>query len=230
MLAAEALAAGLDSPALREAAGVPVSEVQDARDRFIEALGELGVEVPDEQEALWQLVRFKAAQIVSGEVTPYEGASWIWREAHPRIEREGDLRIFIGLASEWEDHRQYRPEIERRIVDEALMLLEKTELRRWVKLQARSGCWPLWDPKENRSLGHDEPALRGELRADLRSWADEFDRVQAHPGPGPSHFADQPAAEDFVERGRQLVQRVQDELGDGWHVEYMQTPSAFPRA
>lgn len=129
-LAAEALARGVDSPSLREAASTPDHEVRDARDRFLAALDELGIEVPTFGKATWPLVRLMAEQIVSGAVTPVEGASWIWRNAYHRIERGGYLRVFVGLASEWEDHPSYRAKYDERIVDESKILLQRTGLRR----------------------------------------------------------------------------------------------------
>jgi hypothetical protein len=62
-IATDALVRGLDSPALREAAGTSPREVRDATDLFKAALAELEIDLPDEQEALWRLVRYTAMQI-----------------------------------------------------------------------------------------------------------------------------------------------------------------------
>jgi hypothetical protein len=56
-LATDALSQGLDSPALRELAGTSPRDVRDARDFFLVALGELGITLLDEQQALWELVQ-----------------------------------------------------------------------------------------------------------------------------------------------------------------------------
>src|SRR5260221_13078657 len=146
-LAADALVRGNDSPSMREAAGTRNDEVRDARDRFLAALDELGIEIPQVDDALWRLVRVVAAQIVSGGVAPYEGASWIWHHASHRVDREGDLRIFIGLASEWEGHSNYRTEYEQRIIEEAEILLRRAQPCRWVKLMARRNTGPRWQAK-----------------------------------------------------------------------------------
>jgi hypothetical protein len=138
-LATEALVRGLDSPSLRKAAGLSPRDVRDARDAFVDALGELGVLLPDEQPALWLLIRDTLRRIVDGSITAYEGASWIWHRAFWRVEREGDLRVFVGLASECDDHPGSRPAIERAIRDAAVELLARGELRSWLKLQARVG-------------------------------------------------------------------------------------------
>ncbi len=36
--------------------------------------------------------------------TPLVGARWIWYSAYRRVEDNGDVRIFVGLASEGEDY------------------------------------------------------------------------------------------------------------------------------
>ena len=47
------------------------------------------------------------------------------------------------------------------------------------------------------------------------------------PGGGASGSASTEDADTFVARGAQLVGTMQRELGADWHVEYMQTASAF---
>jgi hypothetical protein len=229
MLAAEALAEGLDSPALRDAAGTPASEVRDARDRFVDALEELGIAIPDATGGAYALVLDQARAIVSGDVQPFPGARRIWRLSD-RVEPEGDLRIFIGLASEWEDHPEWRPTYDVEIVEAARTLLARPALRRWVKLSAARDRWPLWQWREgeNRNLDRDELMISGVLLHDLDEWASAFDQAQEHPGLGPSGFATQADAEEYVAQGELLVERLQGELGEGWHVEYMPTQSAFP--
>ncbi len=231
MLAAQALARGVDSPSLRVAAGVSTSDVREARDRFVDALEELGIDIPDPSVAAWRLTREKAAQIVRGEVQPYEGAWWIWREAYSRVARAGDLRMFIGLASEWEDHPDHRTEYDKQIIEEAKTLLARAELRQGVKLMAKAGSWPLWQHSADgrpRCLGDAELPLSHELHHELAEWAFDFDSTVGRGFSGPSGFESQRDAEQFVDRGRLLVVRLQAELGDGWHVEYMPTPTAFP--
>jgi hypothetical protein len=66
------------------------------------------------------------------------------------------------------------------------------------------------------------------LRADIQVWAADFDDAATSANSGPSGFTSQAEAQAFVERGRDLVSRLQDELGDDWHVEYMPSPTAFP--
>ena len=134
---------GVDSPSLRELGGLARGDVREAADLFQAALDELGIDLPNEDEALWNLVRWTARRILTGETPPIEGARWIWRGASYRVQEEGDLRIFIGLASEWDDHPDTRPEIDRQIVEEAAELLDRPAPRRWLQLHAERGCPPL---------------------------------------------------------------------------------------
>jgi hypothetical protein len=224
-IATEALVRGLDSQALREAAGTPSADVRDARGHFIDALEELGYSIPGEEEAVWRLVRHTAEQIVQGDITPYDGASWIWRSAYRRVEHEGDLRIFVGLASEWEDNPEYRDQYDEDIVDEARTLLARQHPRRWVKVMADYECWPLWDPNPPKNLDPEELPISEPLRLDLTSWAAAFDQTLNRSDPASSGFASTHDAEHFVAQGRALVERLQGELGEAWHVEYMPAPT-----
>jgi hypothetical protein len=71
-IAAQALADGLDSPALREAAGVSALDPREARDAFIRAMNELGVTIPDQTAAMWRLVHLSLFRIASGELEPVD--------------------------------------------------------------------------------------------------------------------------------------------------------------
>lgn len=227
-VAADALSRGVDSPALRALAGTSPREVRDARDLFIAALDELGIASPDEQDALWHVACDMLERISTRRIGAYEGAAWIWRHVYWRIKREGDLRVFVGLASEWDDHPAQREALERDIREAAVRLLSRGALRRWVKLQARQGESPLRYPYSDRALGLLELPIGDRLRSNLTGWAAEFDRVAADPGLGPSGFASSTEAGAFVDRGAQLAEAIQAELGDDWHVEYMPTPREFP--
>jgi hypothetical protein len=122
-LAADALTRDIDSSSLRELAGAPKADYDDNRALFRAAMVELGVEVPDPNAALSELVRFWASEIVAGSINPYAGASRIWRTAWRRLGSPSDLAIFVGLASEWEDHLGERADIEAQIVREARNLI-----------------------------------------------------------------------------------------------------------
>jgi hypothetical protein len=88
--------------------------------------------------ALWNLVGWTARRMVAGETPPVEGARWIWFEASDRVQEQGDLRVFIGLASAWDDYFEGRPAIEQHIVEAAAELNRE---RRRSDVGARPGSF-----------------------------------------------------------------------------------------
>jgi hypothetical protein len=66
------------------------------------------------------------ALIADATIEPYLGAKAIWRHADDlgwsRKSEWQQLSAFIGLASEWEDHPEHRPDYEAAIIDEARAL------------------------------------------------------------------------------------------------------------
>lgn len=94
---------GLDTPALRELAGLRPSDYQDARDVLMRVASELDLEVPTPDEALWGVVRRWATDLLDGRRSPYEAATLIWWEGWEKLGRPESLTPFVGLASEWED-------------------------------------------------------------------------------------------------------------------------------
>jgi hypothetical protein len=243
-VAVSALVAGLDAPALAELAGADPREAHDVHDLFVEALGQLGLVWADERTALWQLVRSTARQIVDGEVDPYDGAGWIWRYAAYDLEPEGDLRVFIGLASAYEDLPAdgaplplgwprsaaddlpgYRDRLRRDIVRAAEDLLARAEPRRWLRLSADADR-PLSPSSAHGApppLGAtDLPVLAG-VAAQVDAWRLAWREVDSRGG-----FDSREHAVRFVEEGRTLAASLQDALGDTWVVEYWPEPTAAP--
>lgn len=123
-LATDALVRGVDSPSLRELAGERASDVHECRDLFRAALDELDLAVAA-HDAVWCLTQWTAEQIVSEDLSPYEGAAWIWREAWRELEHVIDLTSFVALADQWEDLPSHRAEIDADIIAEAHALLER---------------------------------------------------------------------------------------------------------
>jgi hypothetical protein len=122
-LAARALAKGIDVPALRELAGLSRIDVREARDLFLLAMEQLGANVPVSR---WDAVRFWAAEIVNGALTPYEGARLIWFHGYLELDCPDELTAFVGLASEWEDDPTHRALYEQDILNEARQLLAQS--------------------------------------------------------------------------------------------------------
>lgn len=97
---------------------------------------------PDRRKAGFNLAKHYAKKIIQREVSPYQGAKWIWHriENEYEYEYEGEfdqLLTFVGLASEYEDFndevnkdfygedgaKQKQQEIEDSIIAEASQLL-----------------------------------------------------------------------------------------------------------
>ncbi|PWI46188.1 hypothetical protein CK485_00045 [Streptomyces sp. ICBB 8177] len=95
MVAAEALAAGLDTPTLCELAGLPRNaDARDIRDAFEQALSEAGVELPDPGLARRHALRRLAARLINGDVAPADLATDDWWETEVETVEE---RSFVSL-------------------------------------------------------------------------------------------------------------------------------------
>jgi len=216
-LATGALVRGVDSPSLRELAGVPADDYWRIKALFESVLDELGLNLPDEQTALWQLAQHTAAEIVAGTVSPSVGAHRIWSEMSHRIARAGDLRVFIGHASEWDDHPDHRSEIDASIIEAAQKLLAQPEPRRWLRIQGREAMSPISDSETHAEVAPSDLPISDALTGSLVEWANEYDATIKH---GPGGFDSAADAARFVKQGRDLAGRLQVELGASWRVEY----------
>ena len=77
-----------------------------------------------ERELMDDVVVF-ARDIVVGKVDPYRGAAAIWaRMAEDDEEYPQELRVFVGLASEWQDHPEHRAALDADIREEARRVIE----------------------------------------------------------------------------------------------------------
>jgi hypothetical protein len=73
-----------------------------------------------------QEVPATAQRIVDSELPPDQGAAHIWRLiAEENYDGFEDLRVWSGLASEWQEHPEHREALEHDIRDEARILLER---------------------------------------------------------------------------------------------------------
>ena len=227
-IAVEALVRGLDSPALRVLAGQARSDVRDSADLFRVALDELGIELPDADRARWQLARRTAGQIVTGRIGAARGANELWL-AYQYVRDNGDLRIFVGLASMLDDHPGDVERIEAAIVVAARELLDRPAPRRWIKLMAVRGRSPLTQTmsSDNVELEADTLRLSDSLRSRLAQWKADFEAAMSG-WPTSGGFDSEHDAERFVAAGQRLVVQLQDELGASYHVEYMPEPIRPP--
>ncbi len=73
----------------------------------------------DDVEATISRAVAHAHAIVQGATPPYQGAKALWRMEIPLRELADALLMFVGLASEWEDHPKQRQELEREIIVQA---------------------------------------------------------------------------------------------------------------
>ncbi|MEU0838189.1 hypothetical protein ABZ370_01785 [Streptomyces sp. NPDC005962] len=124
LLAAEALARGVDSPALRTLAGL--SRTDACRDIFWQAMAELGFPQPDTETAWRHRMIWAAQSLVEGERSPYDASDEIyWCASHldqsPRT--ESVTHRFLDLQLAWEAHRGQAPAVERQMREAAIALL-----------------------------------------------------------------------------------------------------------
>jgi len=136
-LAQVALELGFDGNNIRRLAGFinPIhADLLPLMPRFF---GEMGIAVPmRREEAAWSLARHIAKAISEGQITPYEGAKFIWHDIVNEVwpNEQHPLLYFVGCASDYEDCASYsqhpeqrRREIEQEIIEEARTLLNAQE-------------------------------------------------------------------------------------------------------
>jgi hypothetical protein len=183
-LAADALVRGIDTPALRQLAGTLRTEVRDARDRFLRAVEELGWRRPADEAARRTLVRYWAEQMLAGKLTPYEASRLIWKKASWQLPQDADLMVFVGLASEWEDHPDYREDLEIQMLDEAQRIIHGDRtccaaVERLTRHHVRVSRWKMlktWD--------RDLPGLTREQLEERLTLAREYEADSARRGIG----------------------------------------------
>ncbi|MGW4648209.1 hypothetical protein [Kitasatospora sp. NPDC004289] len=100
--AAELLAGGHDSPALRDLAGRSRHEDTSELKRLLqEALGELSVPVPDSDTAERCLLHHLAARLTAGDISPKDVAATLW---HGVADTGTDLETRFARAAVEEDY------------------------------------------------------------------------------------------------------------------------------
>ncbi|MFI5966560.1 hypothetical protein ACIA8J_30930 [Streptomyces asoensis] len=102
MLAAHALVDGRDSPALRELAGLPRgSDPHEIRERYVRALHELGIPLPDEETAGRRLLVDLATALTKGELSPVEVAGRLSMTLAARTPQETRFLSVAAHYSRW---------------------------------------------------------------------------------------------------------------------------------
>ncbi|MFJ6015733.1 hypothetical protein [Streptomyces sp. NPDC092952] len=105
MIAAEALAAGLGTPALCELAGWPRNaDARDIRDAFEQALAESGIGLPDRGLARRHALRRMAARLIDGETAPADLATDDWWETEAETAAE---QSFVALIPQCDCCTEY---------------------------------------------------------------------------------------------------------------------------
>lgn len=122
MAAAEAIARGVDSPSLRELAGLGRrDDVRDIRELYRAAMQELGIDLPGAAAVRWEYVLFWAQRMLDGTLSPYEAAARISAESF-RLGDPESLRDLYVLTLLWEDEPSGRAALERRMLDAAALI------------------------------------------------------------------------------------------------------------
>jgi len=108
----------------RVAALGELSEVrrEDVDAHLMALADEIGLEPLTERLAGVAAAEEAAHELTRGVVRPIEAARRIWLIARRAPSAEPQLRVFIGLASEWEDDAENRASYEEEIRSEALHL------------------------------------------------------------------------------------------------------------
>jgi hypothetical protein len=98
--------------------------------------------VPNDEEAALILAAVYSADILREPRLAYDKARDIWFEAYERVPgAQDELREFVGLASEWQDHPEHRVDLENDIVALATEFLKTVRVpldERWFEPEAPS--------------------------------------------------------------------------------------------
>jgi hypothetical protein len=119
------LVAGIESDSLGILAGLRQGDLPtDGGDTLERAFGELDVTRTDARSAARVIARTACEAIVEGRVQPYAGAVLLW-QLYSEDPGLTELRLFVGAASEIEDHPASSAFYEGEILRSAQELLSK---------------------------------------------------------------------------------------------------------
>ena len=124
IVAAKGIQCGYASPALYELADSIGSDSEHLRKLFFKSMEEIELRLPSADMAAMSYAKMIAKEVLEGRLSPYHGASRIWGEISTHFPKPSRLRVFVGLASEYEDDEFHRAEYTQRIIEECKCLLE----------------------------------------------------------------------------------------------------------
>ena len=94
---------------------------------------------------------------------------------------------------------------------------------RTIKLMTDYGCFPIWDCDNIGNLNPEYLPISAILKQDLKKWAETFDAILDWDDPASAGFKSDREKRDFEDKGLELWQRLENELGDEYIVEYFST-------
>jgi hypothetical protein len=101
---------------------------------------------------------------------------------------------------------------------------------RTIKLMPDYRCFPLWNvsPGDYVNISPESLPISNRLQDDLTGWANEYDLTLDLSNPADAGFDTQESADNFVQIGHNLVERLRAELGLNYKVTYI--IKAYPKS
>lgn len=122
-LANEILQQGYDSVHLWRLATSPNIAREEGSSLFHQGLHETSLPILSRAESARLLAKAVAKNVLTGVTPPYDGAKYVWHVLYTQAPESAELRVFVGLASEYEDDERRRSEYIQDIRDEFRRLL-----------------------------------------------------------------------------------------------------------
>jgi hypothetical protein len=98
----------------------------------------------------------------------------------------------------------------------------RQKMARRIRLMAEYGSTVLWglDATDIGVIDPEHLPLSTELKADLRAWAELYDKTLSQEYPPDSGFASAEEEDAFEVEGKRLWRTLQEQLGTGYKVIY----------
>ena len=94
---------------------------------------------------------------------------------------------------------------------------------RTIKLMTDYGCFPIWNYDNGGNLNPEDLPISTSLKQDLKKWAETFDAILDWDDPASAGFKSDREEQEFEEKGLELWQRLENEIGDEYIIEYFST-------